>query len=59
MTAVPHGEIHHHFYKSAIVGDNRDYYVYTPPGYDSKAARCIRCFTCCMATATMPVAGQR
>jgi enterochelin esterase-like enzyme len=34
MTGVPHGEIHHHFYKSAIVGDNRDYYVYTPPGYD-------------------------
>jgi enterochelin esterase family protein len=38
MTAVPHGEIHHHFYKSAIIGDNRDYFVYTPPGYDSKAA---------------------
>jgi enterochelin esterase family protein len=34
MTSVPHGEVHHHFYKSAIVGDNRDYYVYTPPGYD-------------------------
>jgi enterochelin esterase-like enzyme len=33
---VPHGEIHHHFYKSAVVdGDQRDYYVYTPPGYDS------------------------
>ena len=31
---VPHGEIHHHFYKSAVVGDHRDYYVYTPPGYD-------------------------
>ena len=38
MTAVPHGEIHHHFYKSAIVGDNRDYYVYTPPGYDPKGS---------------------
>jgi enterochelin esterase family protein len=34
MTSVPHGEVHHHFYKSTIVGDNRDYYVYTPPGYD-------------------------
>ena len=32
---VPHGVIHHHFYHSAIVGDNRDYYVYTPPGYAS------------------------
>lgn len=33
---VPHGEIHHHFYKSAAIGDQRDFYVYTPPGYDSK-----------------------
>jgi enterochelin esterase-like enzyme len=32
---VPHGVIHHHFYKSGIVGDQRDYYVYTPPGYDA------------------------
>ncbi len=31
---VPHGVVHHHFYKSAIVGDQRDFYVYTPPGYD-------------------------
>lgn len=38
MTSVPHGEVHHHFYKSAIVGDNRDYYVYTPPGYDPKGS---------------------
>jgi enterochelin esterase-like enzyme len=30
---VPHGEIHHHFYKSAVADDQRDYYVYTPPGY--------------------------
>jgi enterochelin esterase-like enzyme len=34
--AVPHGEIHHHFYKSGIVGDDRDFYVYTPPGYDPR-----------------------
>ncbi|HTS38402.1 MAG TPA: alpha/beta hydrolase-fold protein [Candidatus Solibacter sp.] len=32
---VPHGEIHHHFYKSAVAEDDRDYYVYTPPGYDA------------------------
>jgi len=31
---VPHGTVHHHFYKSGVVGDERDYYVYTPPGYD-------------------------
>jgi enterochelin esterase-like enzyme len=36
---VPHGEIHHHFYKSAIVGDHRSYFVYTPPGYDPRAKK--------------------
>ncbi|MBV8865994.1 MAG: esterase [Acidobacteriaceae bacterium] len=37
-TDIPHGAIHHHFYKSAIVGDNRDFYVYTPPAYDPAAS---------------------
>jgi enterochelin esterase-like enzyme len=32
-----HGVVHHHFYKSAVVGDQRDFYVYTPPGYDPRA----------------------
>jgi enterochelin esterase-like enzyme len=32
---VPRGAIHRHFYKSAVVGDDRDYYVYTPPAYDA------------------------
>jgi enterochelin esterase-like enzyme len=36
---VPHGVVRHHFYKSAIVGDNRDYYVYTPPGYESDSTQ--------------------
>lgn len=36
---VPHGEVHHHFYKSGIIGDDRDYFVYTPPGYDRKVKR--------------------
>ncbi len=31
---VPHGVVRHVFYKSAIVGDNRDYFVYTPPSYE-------------------------
>jgi len=31
---VPHGVIHHHFFRSTVGGDDRDYYVYTPPGYD-------------------------
>lgn len=30
----PHGVVHHHLYKSAVIGDQRDFYVYTPPGYD-------------------------
>lgn len=34
---VPHGTIHHHFYRSGVVGDDRDFYVYTPPGYNPKA----------------------
>jgi enterochelin esterase-like enzyme len=34
LNDVPHGEIHHHFYKSGVANDQRDYYVYTPPGYD-------------------------
>jgi enterochelin esterase family protein len=32
----PRGAVAHHFYKSEIIGDNRDFYVYTPPGYDAK-----------------------
>jgi enterochelin esterase-like enzyme len=34
---VPHGEIHRHFYRSAVCDDQRDFYVYTPPGYDPAA----------------------
>ncbi|HEY3971350.1 MAG TPA: alpha/beta hydrolase-fold protein [Candidatus Sulfotelmatobacter sp.] len=36
---VPRGEIHHHFYRSAVADDQRDFYVYTPPGYDSAAKK--------------------
>ncbi len=31
----PHGTVHHHFFQSKAIGDERDFYVYTPPGYDS------------------------
>jgi enterochelin esterase family protein len=34
---VPHGEIHRRFYKSDVVGDHRDFFVYTPPGYDPRS----------------------
>ena len=37
LTDVPHGEIHHHFYRSKVAEDDRDFYVYTPPGYDPSA----------------------
>ena len=35
---IPHGVVHHHFYRSGIIGDNRDFYVYTPPGYDANGS---------------------
>ncbi len=34
---VPRGRLHRHFYRSAVVGDERDFYVYTPPGYETAA----------------------
>ncbi len=34
LNDVPHGVVHHHFYRSAVAGDDRDYYVYTPAGYE-------------------------
>jgi enterochelin esterase family protein len=34
---VPRGEVHRHFYKSAVAGDERDFYVYTPPGYSASS----------------------
>jgi enterochelin esterase-like enzyme len=34
---VPHGVIHRHLYRSAILGDDERFLVYTPPGYDPAA----------------------
>jgi enterochelin esterase-like enzyme len=36
---VPRGAVHHHFHHSAVVGDDRDFYVYTPPGYDPEGKK--------------------
>jgi enterochelin esterase-like enzyme len=36
---VPRGTIHRHLYRSGVVGDERDFYVYTPPGYDPTAKK--------------------
>lgn len=33
QTNAPHGTVHHHFTASKIAGDQRDFFVYTPPGY--------------------------
>lgn len=30
---VPRGMLHRHFYHSTVVGDDRDFFVYTPPGF--------------------------
>jgi enterochelin esterase-like enzyme len=38
VSDIPHGVTHHYFYKSAAVGDVRDFWVYTPPGYDAHSA---------------------
>jgi enterochelin esterase-like enzyme len=35
ISDVPRGTLHRHFYKSAVAGDERDFIVYTPPGYDA------------------------
>ena len=39
LSNVPHGNVHRHFYKSQVVGDERDYFVYTPPGYNPSAKK--------------------
>jgi enterochelin esterase-like enzyme len=40
-TNVPHGTLHHHHYTTStavgLPGNEDDYYVYTPPGYDPAA----------------------
>lgn len=39
INEVPHGQVHRHFYHSAVAKDDRDFYVYTPPGYDPTARK--------------------
>jgi enterochelin esterase-like enzyme len=36
---VPHGVIHRHFYHSAAAGDDRAFFVYTPPNYKISGPR--------------------
>jgi len=39
LNDVPHGQVHHHFYRSAVANDDRDFYVYTPPGYEATSTK--------------------
>lgn len=34
---VPRGELHRHFFRSVVANDDRDFIVYTPPGYNPRA----------------------
>jgi enterochelin esterase family protein len=36
IPGTPRGAIAHHLFRSAITNDERDFYVYTPPGYDPR-----------------------
>jgi enterochelin esterase family protein len=36
VSETPRGSVHRHFYRSAVVGDDREFYVYTPAGYSAK-----------------------
>lgn len=36
MSDVPHGVVSFHIYHSAVMNDERGFYVYTPPGYNPR-----------------------
>ena len=36
---APAGTVHHHFYRSQVAEDERDFFIYTPPGYDPSQRR--------------------
>jgi len=36
---VPRGQLHRHYFKSRIAEDEREFIVYTPPGYDPTARK--------------------
>jgi hypothetical protein len=55
---VPRGTIHHHFYRSQVVDDERDFFVYTPPVTMPVRRSFTRCFTCSTVTAAMREGGS-
>ena len=38
LQAVPHGVVHQHLFASKVTGDDSQFLVYTPPGYDPRAS---------------------
>jgi enterochelin esterase family protein len=36
---TPHGALHRRLFASKVFGETREFWVYTPPGYDPRAAR--------------------
>ena len=54
---VPRGAITRHTFHSAVANDDRDFFVYTPAGYDAHRARRIRCCICCTGWAMTPSDG--
>ena len=39
LQSIPHGMVTHLQYQSRLLSDQRDLYIYTPPGYDSKRTK--------------------
>ena len=54
---VARARVTRHFYKSDVVGDDRDFYVYTPAGYDPKRKNRTPSSTCYTVWVTMPARG--
>ena len=44
---VPRGAIARHAFHSAVANDDRDFFVYTPPGYDARRSQPYPCSICC------------
>ena len=54
---VPHGEIRIKNYYSTVLAKWRQFYIYTPPGYDVNRTNDTLFYIYCMAAARMNVVG--
>ena len=55
---VPRGAVTRHFYHSAVAGDDRDYWVYTPANYDPKRKEAYPVLYLLTGSATKPAPGS-